>query len=90
MVRVFDVFKRVTVGEVDLMLEIGPCQFDIPFIVVDISVTSNMLCCLPLIHDVGAIPSSLHQRVKFIKKDKLITIMVEKRFRSVLIQSFLS
>lgn len=36
MVRAFEGFKIVAFGEVDLALEIGPCQFEVHFIEVDI------------------------------------------------------
>lgn len=43
MVRAFDGSKSVVVGEVDLVLAFGPCQFEVSYIVVDILVTFNML-----------------------------------------------
>lgn len=78
MVRAFDGSKSIVVGEVDFTLETGSCQFVVPFVVVDISTTFNMLLGRPWVHTVGVIPSSQHQKVKFIKGDKIITIMAEK------------
>lgn len=43
MVRAFNGSKSIVVGEVNLVLEIGPCQFQVPFIVVYIRATFNML-----------------------------------------------
>lgn len=78
MVRAFDGSKSIAVGELDLTLKIGPCQFVVPFVIVDIPTTFNMLLGRPWIHTTGAIPFSLHQKVKFIRGDKIITIMAEK------------
>lgn len=44
--------------------------------VVDILVVFNLLLGLPWVHTVGAIPSSLYQKVKFISVSKLIIIIV--------------
>lgn len=62
MVRAFNDSKSVAMGEVDITLEIVPCQFVIPFVVIDISTTFNMLLACPWIHTTGAITSSLHQK----------------------------
>lgn len=59
MVRAFDGCKSVTVGEVDLTLEIGPFKFKVPFIVIDIPATFNMLLGHPCIHIDRAITSGV-------------------------------
>lgn len=46
-VRVFDGSKRLAIGEVALALEIGPRQFEVPFAVIDILGTFNMLLGQP-------------------------------------------
>lgn len=56
----------------------GPCAFEMPFVVVDIPTVFNLVLGHPWIHIAGAISSSLHQKVKFISGNKLITVMVEE------------
>lgn len=64
MVRAFKGSKSIAVGEVALTLEIGPCQFAVPLVVVDIPVTFNMLLGCSWIHIVRAIPSNLTSKGK--------------------------
>ncbi|RDY04761.1 hypothetical protein CR513_11483, partial [Mucuna pruriens] len=65
-VKAFDGSKREVMGEITLPICIGPITFDITFQVMDIRPTYSCLLGRPWIHAVEAIPSSLHQRVKFI------------------------
>lgn len=65
MVRAFDGTKPTTSGEIDLKVLVGLCEFEVPFVVVDIPVVYNLLPGRPWIHTLGAIPSSLHQKAKF-------------------------
>ena len=79
-VRAFDGSKRDIAGEVDLEVEIGPQTFTIPFQVLDIPRTFNLLLGRPWIHSAGAIPSSLHQKVKFIANGQIVTILGEQDY----------
>lgn len=74
MVREFNGSKSITLGEVDQTLEIEPCQFEVPFIVINILATFNMLLTRLWIHTAG-------QKVKFTKEDRLIHTMGEKEIR---------
>lgn len=56
---------------------IGPCEFEIPFVLVDIPVVFNLLLGRSWIHLAGAIPSSLHQKIKFTSSNKLIIMTAE-------------
>jgi len=73
-VRAFDGSRRDVYGEVDLSLEIGPCTFNVTFKVLEIPSVFSLLLGRPWLHAAGAVPSSLHQKLKFIVDDKLITI----------------
>lgn len=55
--------KRDTLGEVELIVTIGPTDFNITFQVLDIPTTYNMLLGCPWIHAAGAVPSTLHQKI---------------------------
>ncbi|RDX65999.1 hypothetical protein CR513_55276, partial [Mucuna pruriens] len=68
MVRTFDGSKREVMGEITHRANH----------VMDIRPTYSCFLGQPWIHAVGAIPSSLHQKVKFIADGQLISVMGEK------------
>nr|XP_027124338.1 uncharacterized protein LOC113741048 [Coffea arabica] len=76
-VRGFDSSKRESMGEVDLVLEIGPAQFQVTCQVMDFSGVYNILLGRPWIHASNSVPSSLHQILRFIANDQLITVFAE-------------
>ncbi|XP_019258789.1 PREDICTED: uncharacterized protein LOC109237000 [Nicotiana attenuata] len=63
-VRAFDGVKRGTIGEIDLVLTIGPVDFEVTFQILDMDTSYNFLLGRPWIHAAGAVPSTLHQMVK--------------------------
>ena len=65
-VRAYDNTKREVMGTLMIDLQIGPATFSTLFQVLRIPTSFNLLLGRPWIHIVGAIPSSLHQKVKFI------------------------
>ncbi|RDY00493.1 hypothetical protein CR513_16323, partial [Mucuna pruriens] len=65
-VKAFDGSKWEVMGEITLLICIGPTTFDITFQVMNIWPAYNCLLGRPWIHVVEAVPSSLHQKVKFI------------------------
>jgi len=77
-VRAFDGSKREVVGEVELPVQVGPCTFQIVFQVMDISPAYSCLLGRPWIHTAGVVPSTLHQKLKFIINDKLIIVSREE------------
>ena len=77
-VKAFDGTQREIMGDISLQLEIGPTTFVTEFQVLDIEPGYTMLLGRPWIHEAGAVPSTLHQRVKFIAEGKLITIKGEE------------
>ncbi|GKV11286.1 hypothetical protein SLEP1_g22551 [Rubroshorea leprosula] len=78
MVRAFDRTKMNVVGKIELLVEIGPVTFDVDFFVIDISPAFNMLLGRPWIHVVRAVPSTLHQKVKYIVNGVLVTVNGEE------------
>ncbi|XP_070035327.1 uncharacterized protein [Nicotiana tomentosiformis] len=64
-VRGFDGGGKDSVGDIMLELSIGPVEFTMEFQVLDVAVSYNLLLGRPWIHAAKAIPSSLHQMVKF-------------------------
>ncbi|XP_031402658.1 uncharacterized protein LOC116212231 [Punica granatum] len=79
-VRAFDGSRREVNGEIDLVIEVGPCSFAVTFQVLDIPNAFSLLLGRPWIHAAGAVPSSLHQRIKFIAEDRLITVKGEEDY----------
>ena len=54
--------------------DIGPVLFKVLFQILRIPISFNLLLGRPWIHSAGAIPSSLHLKVKFIHDGQVITI----------------
>uniref|UniRef100_A0A1S3YX47 G-patch domain-containing protein n=1 Tax=Nicotiana tabacum TaxID=4097 RepID=A0A1S3YX47_TOBAC len=73
-VRAFDGIKRDTLGEIDLILTIGPVDFEVTFQVLDMNTSYNFLLGRPWIHGTEAIPSTLHQMVKFVHENQDIIV----------------
>ncbi|XP_070014126.1 uncharacterized protein [Nicotiana sylvestris] len=76
-VRAFDGIKRDTIGEIDLILTIGPVDFEVNFQVLDMDTSYNFLLGRPRIHAAGAIPSTLQQMVNFEHEDQEIVVHEE-------------
>ncbi|XP_027067827.2 uncharacterized protein [Coffea arabica] len=77
-VRGFDGAQRESLGEVNLVVEMGPAQFQIAGQVMHFPSVYNVLLGRPWIHSSGAVPSSLHQVLKFVVNDQLVTIFAEE------------
>ncbi|XP_071920608.1 uncharacterized protein [Coffea arabica] len=77
-VRGFDGAQRESLGEVNLVVEMGPAQFQIACQVMHFPSVYNVLIGQPWIHSSGAVPSSLHQVLKFVVNNQLITIFAEE------------
>ncbi|KAK8695024.1 hypothetical protein V6N13_072566 [Hibiscus sabdariffa] len=77
-VRAFDGTQRETIGKIEIPLLIGPTEYTMEFVVMDIKPTYNCLLGRPWIHSVGAVPSSLHQKLKFVIEGKLVCVEAEQ------------
>ncbi|XP_070051374.1 uncharacterized protein [Nicotiana tomentosiformis] len=64
-VRGFDGGGKDSIDDIMLKLSIEPVEFTMEFQVLDVTVSYNLLLGRPWIHAAKAIPSSLHQMVKF-------------------------
>ncbi|RVW25856.1 Retrovirus-related Pol polyprotein from transposon 412 [Vitis vinifera] len=73
-VRAYDSTKREVMGTLMIDLQIGPATFSTLFQVLRIPTLFNLLLGRPWIHRAGAIPSSLHQKVKFIHDGQVIIV----------------
>ena len=79
-VRAFDGSKSEVMGEVELPVQVGPCVFQITFQVMDILPAYNCLLGRPWIHSVEVVSSTLHQKLKYVIRDKMVTVSGEEDF----------
>nr|XP_016457951.1 PREDICTED: uncharacterized protein LOC107781725 [Nicotiana tabacum] len=79
-VRAFDGIKRDSVVEIDLVLTIGPVDFEVTFQVLDMDTSYNFLLSRPRIHAAGAVPSTLHQMGNFENEDQEIVTFVKPKY----------
>ena len=77
-VGAYDGTLRTVMGTLTTHVMIGPVRYSVFFQVLRIQSSFNLLLGCPWIHEAGAIPSSLHQKVKFIHKGHIITIQFDK------------
>lgn len=77
-VRAFDGSHRKVIGEISLPIHIGHVTFEVVFQVMDIVPTYSCLLGRPWIHYARVVPSTLHQKVKFVVDEKLVIIFAEK------------
>ncbi|PKI46860.1 hypothetical protein CRG98_032756 [Punica granatum] len=78
--KIIKASEREVNREIDLLIDIGPCSFSVTFQVLDIPNAFSLLLGRPWIHSVGAIPSSLHQKVKFVVEERIITVKGEEDY----------
>ncbi|XP_052878883.1 uncharacterized protein LOC128285426 [Gossypium arboreum] len=76
--RAFDGTERKMMGRIEIPLLIGPNTYEVDFLVMDINPSYNCLLGRPWIHSVGAVPSSLHQKLKLVTEGRLVTINAEE------------
>ncbi|XP_016713524.1 uncharacterized protein [Gossypium hirsutum] len=78
MVRAFDGTERKVMGRIDIPLLIGPTIYEVDFLVMDIKPSYSCLLGRSWIHSVGAVPSSLHQKLKLVSEGRVVTIDAEE------------
>ena len=77
-VRAFDGTRREVTGEIEIALQIGPCTFTVEFQIMDISPSYNCLLGRPWIHIARAVPSTLHQKIKFVTEGQLVCVFAKE------------
>ena len=77
-VRAYDGTQRTVMVTLTTHVMIGPVRYSILFQVLRIQSSFNLLLGRPWIHEADAIPSSLHQKVKFIHEGRIITVQSDK------------
>ncbi|GAU46722.1 hypothetical protein TSUD_100140 [Trifolium subterraneum] len=77
-VKAFDGSRKSVIGEIDLPISVGPYKFQITFQVMDIRASYSCLLGRPWIHEAGAVTSTLHQKLKFVREGKLVVVNGEE------------
>ncbi|XP_058775560.1 uncharacterized protein LOC131649822 [Vicia villosa] len=77
-VKAFDGSQSPVFGEVDLPVVVGPHTFCINFQVMEIEPAYTCLLGRPWIHAAGAVTSTLHQKVKFVDGNSIVTVNGEE------------
>ncbi|XP_058744334.1 uncharacterized protein LOC131616905 [Vicia villosa] len=77
-VKAFDGSQSLVFGEVDLPVVVGPHTFCINFQVMEIEPAYTCLLGRPWIHTAGAVTSTLHQKVKFVDGNSIVTVNGEE------------
>ncbi|XP_052483088.1 uncharacterized protein LOC128036210 [Gossypium raimondii] len=77
-VRAFDGTERGVIGRINIPLLIGLTIYEVDFLVMDIKPSYSCLLGRPWIHSAGAVPSSLHQKLKLVSEGRVVTIDAEE------------
>ncbi|GAU48965.1 hypothetical protein TSUD_188120 [Trifolium subterraneum] len=77
-VKAFDGSRKSVIGEIHLPISVGPYEFQITFQVMDIRASYSCLLGRPWIHEAGAVTSTLHQKLKFVREGKLVIVNGEE------------
>ncbi|XP_077239680.1 uncharacterized protein LOC143880570 [Tasmannia lanceolata] len=70
----YDGTQRDVIGTLATEIQIGGEDFDIEFQVLDIKASFLLLLGRPWLHKVGVIPSTLHQKLKFVHNGRVVTV----------------
>ncbi|XP_077237326.1 uncharacterized protein LOC143879006 [Tasmannia lanceolata] len=70
----YDGTRRDVIGTLVTEIQIGGEDFEIEFQVLDIKASFLLLLGHPWLHKFGVVPSSLHQKLKFLRKNGVVTV----------------
>lgn len=80
MCELFDGSRRSFFGEIELLIKIDPHVFRVTFFVMDIQPAYSCLLGRPWIHDAGAVTSILHQKLRYVVDNQVVTVGGEEDF----------
>ena len=61
-------------GAINLIIQMGPTEFNVQFQVLDIDTSCNLLLGRSFINMAGVVPSTLHQMMKLVWKNEDLVI----------------
>lgn len=73
-IRAYDNSTRTVEGTFAASVNTGPIEAVMEFTVLDIPVTYALLLGRPWYHTLGGVPSTVHQKVKFLLDEEVVTI----------------
>ncbi|XP_042489871.1 uncharacterized protein LOC122069852 [Macadamia integrifolia] len=76
-VRAYDNTRRSVLGIFTVVIVVRPAEFEVDFQVIDIPASFNMILGRPWLHKAGAVSSSLHQKIKFLFKGRVIIVLAD-------------
>ncbi|XP_058784231.1 uncharacterized protein LOC131659002 [Vicia villosa] len=79
-VKAFDGSKSTIYVEVELPIRVGSQNFDVVFYVMNIHPTYSCLLGRPWIHGANDVTSTLHQKLKYPVKGKIVTVHREEEY----------
>ena len=75
-------------GEVDIPIKVGSQIFNSTFYIMDIRPAYSYLLGRPWIHGGGAVTSTLHQKLKYAIKGRIVTVCGGEEFMVIHLNSF--
>ena len=75
-------------GVVDILIKVGSQIFNSTFYIMDIRPAYSFFLGRPWIHGAGAVASTLHQKLKYPVKGKIVTVCGEEEFMVSHLNSF--
>lgn len=76
-IKAYDDTRRPVEGTFRALVKTEPIEAWVDLHMIDIPVTFAILLGRPWFHPLGGVPSTLHQKIKFPHKDKIVTISVK-------------
>ena len=73
-IRAYDDSTRSVEGTFVAPVKMGPIETVVEFTILDIPVTYALLLGRPWYHTLGGVPSTVHQKVKFLLDGEVVTI----------------
>ena len=70
----YDNSNRLVLSTIVLLVNMSPIEKNTEFQVLDIPATFNLLLECPWLHEHQAVPSTLHQKIKILIKEEVVTI----------------
>ncbi|KAJ9145620.1 hypothetical protein P3X46_027983 [Hevea brasiliensis] len=77
-IKAYDYSKRNMIGVFKTIIKVGPVETEVEFTVLDISMTFSLLLGRIWFHPLGGVPSTLHQKIKILHQDGIITVNAER------------
>ena len=75
----FNTNGKCPMGKIKLRCQIGDLKFEVTCYVINVDTSYNLLLGRPWIHRKAIVPSTLHQVMKYIGKDRKVRTLIAER-----------